>query len=259
MGKDLDRPIWRGQRPWFEIWFAVILDTRRRRALWIRQTMFVPRTGQGRATIWGAWFDADAPQPSRAAKRYHPLEQSAVGVGDALIRIDDSSMSRARGDWLGRRPRVGRELDRWARGPRRCPGVAARAHALATDRARCRGHRPRHHRGSGDRASRAARSRCTCGASAASPRCTGSTRRGSGMARSRSPRSRCATRSRSASRRLRLDGPDARGRPPRHRRASQLPGHLDGRRRTRASCTRARGPSPSGWSATRIATPTIAI
>ncbi len=94
MGKDLDRPIWRGQRPWFEIWFAVILDADRRRALWIRQTMFVPKTGKGRATIWGAWFDADAPTPGRAAKRYHPLEQSTAGDGDALIRINDSYLSR---------------------------------------------------------------------------------------------------------------------------------------------------------------------
>ena len=38
MGKDLDRPVWHGQRPWVEIWFAVVLDASRRRALWIRQT-----------------------------------------------------------------------------------------------------------------------------------------------------------------------------------------------------------------------------
>jgi 2-keto-4-pentenoate hydratase/2-oxohepta-3-ene-1,7-dioic acid hydratase in catechol pathway len=94
MAKDLDRPIWRGQRPWFEIWFAVILDAHRRRALWVRQTMFVPKTGEGRATIWGAWFDADASPPTRAAKRYHALDQSTVGDGDALIRIDDSYLSR---------------------------------------------------------------------------------------------------------------------------------------------------------------------
>ena len=54
MPRDLDRPFWRGQRPWFEIWFAVLLDDDRRRALWIRQTLFVPREDEGRATVWGA-------------------------------------------------------------------------------------------------------------------------------------------------------------------------------------------------------------
>lgn len=86
--------MWRGQRPWFEIWFAVVLDAGRRRALWIRQTLFVPRDGPGRTTVWGAWFDASAPQPARAAKRYAPLELAKIGDGDELIRIDDSWMSR---------------------------------------------------------------------------------------------------------------------------------------------------------------------
>jgi 2-keto-4-pentenoate hydratase/2-oxohepta-3-ene-1,7-dioic acid hydratase in catechol pathway len=100
MARDLDRPRWKGQRPWFEIWFAVVLDAGRRRALWVRQTMFVPRQGDGRATIWGAWFDADAATPARAAKRYVPLDQAKVGeAGEAasdepLIQIEDS--------WLGR-------------------------------------------------------------------------------------------------------------------------------------------------------------
>ena len=101
MPRDLDRPQWKGQRPWFEIWFAVVLDAGRRRALWVRQTMFVPRQGDGRATIWGAWFDADAETPARAAKRYVPLDQARVGrpsgeagTDEPLIQIEDS--------WLGR-------------------------------------------------------------------------------------------------------------------------------------------------------------
>jgi hypothetical protein len=44
----MDRAQWKGQRPFFEIWFAVILDATRRRALWIRETLFVPREGVGR-------------------------------------------------------------------------------------------------------------------------------------------------------------------------------------------------------------------
>ena len=95
MAREPDRPVWKGQRPWFEIWFAVLLDAGRRRALWIRQTFFVPRQGDGRATIWGAWFDADAERPARAAKRYTPLDNAKIGAGEELIRIDDSWMTRA--------------------------------------------------------------------------------------------------------------------------------------------------------------------
>ena len=95
MARDLDRPIWRGQRPWFEIWYAVLLDASRRRAVWVRETILVPREGDGRATIWGAWFDADAPsEPARAAKRYMPLAHAIIGEGDDLIRIDDASITR---------------------------------------------------------------------------------------------------------------------------------------------------------------------
>ena len=94
MGKDLDRPVWRGQRPWFEIWFAVVLDESKRRALWIRQTMFVPRSGAARATVWGAWFDADATPPSRAAKRFAPLDAAVVDEGESLIRTFESRLSR---------------------------------------------------------------------------------------------------------------------------------------------------------------------
>jgi 2-keto-4-pentenoate hydratase/2-oxohepta-3-ene-1,7-dioic acid hydratase in catechol pathway len=106
MPRDLERPQWKGQRPWFEIWFAVVLDTSRTRALWLRQTMFVPRQGEARATIWGAWFDAAATPPARAAKRYVPIERANVakveavlGGEEPLIQIDDS--------WLGRAGAVG--------------------------------------------------------------------------------------------------------------------------------------------------------
>jgi 2-keto-4-pentenoate hydratase/2-oxohepta-3-ene-1,7-dioic acid hydratase in catechol pathway len=94
MPRDLDRPVWRGQRPWFEIWFAVLLDASRRRALWIRETILVPRQGDGRATIWGAWFDADAAEPAHAEKRYIPLAQAIIGQGEELVRIDDAWMTR---------------------------------------------------------------------------------------------------------------------------------------------------------------------
>jgi len=73
MGRDPDRPVWRGQRPWFEIWFAVLLDESRRRALWVRQSLFVPKSGEARATVWGAWLDADATPIRHAGKRFMPL------------------------------------------------------------------------------------------------------------------------------------------------------------------------------------------
>src|SRR6188508_260862 len=94
MGRDPDLPAWKGQRPWLEMWFAVILDESRRRALWARQTFFVPRQGEARAKIWGAWFDADAPRPTRAAKRHAALEEVKLGENDEMIRIFDSFMSR---------------------------------------------------------------------------------------------------------------------------------------------------------------------
>ena len=90
-----DRMQWRGQRPWYEIWFACVLDQNKRRALWLRQTIFVPKTGDPRATIWGAWFDADAKPATRAAKRVLSIDAAKGGDGDDLIRTDDSFIARS--------------------------------------------------------------------------------------------------------------------------------------------------------------------
>jgi hypothetical protein len=126
MSKDLARPLWRGQRPWLEIYFAVLLDESRRRALWIRQSLFVPKDGEGKATIWGAWFDAAATPRSRAAKRFATLDHVHTGE-EELIRIDDSRMSRTGASgkveglawevrWSGGKP-FGRELPAWLPAP----------------------------------------------------------------------------------------------------------------------------------------------
>jgi len=123
MPKDLDRPQWRGQRPWFEIWYAVLLDEGRRRALWIRQTLFSPKEGAGRATTWGAWFDADATPATRAGKRYTSIEHAKLGDGEELIRIGDAYLGRSgavgsidglawQARWWGGKP-VGDDLPAW--------------------------------------------------------------------------------------------------------------------------------------------------
>ncbi len=143
MARDLDRPVWRGQQPWFEIWFAVILDESRRRALWVRQTLFVPKRGDARATIWGAWFDADATPPSRAAKRRTAIDQMNIAVPNALIQIDDSAFARtgAQGSveglrwnasWTGGTDPSGRDLPVWLPAPTHAHVIAHDAEATAT-------------------------------------------------------------------------------------------------------------------------------
>ncbi|MBX3155834.1 MAG: fumarylacetoacetate hydrolase family protein [Deltaproteobacteria bacterium] len=93
MSRDQDRSHYKGQRPWYEIWFAVALDESRKRALWIRQTLFVPRQGEGRTTVWGAWFDADRTPPTRAGKRYARIDEAVFGGGETLIRGKNAWMS----------------------------------------------------------------------------------------------------------------------------------------------------------------------
>ncbi|HEY4238871.1 MAG TPA: fumarylacetoacetate hydrolase family protein [Kofleriaceae bacterium] len=136
MARDLDRPQWAGQRPWFEIWFAVVVDAGQRRALWLRQSLFVPRTGeQPRLTTWGAWFDADATQRTRAAKRLAPVPAN-FGEGDELVKSDESMIARDRAvggvpgiawdvAWTGGREQAD-EVPSWLPAP-------THAHSLASD------------------------------------------------------------------------------------------------------------------------------
>lgn len=112
MARDLERPVWKGQRPWFEIWFAVVLDASRRRALWIRDTLFVSRQGDVRAQVWGAWFDADAPRPARAAKRRATLDEVTLGErGDTKGGADAAGAARAGDDPRGIHEPLIRVLD----------------------------------------------------------------------------------------------------------------------------------------------------
>lgn len=142
MPRDLDRPFWRGQRPWFENWAAVVLDENRRRSLWIRQTLLAPKDGEARATVWGAWFDADRKPATHAGKRFGPIERAKVGEGDELIRIDDSVMTKAgatgavddlawRATWSGGKP-VSDELPTWLPTPTHARDLVHDAEAEAT-------------------------------------------------------------------------------------------------------------------------------
>jgi 2-keto-4-pentenoate hydratase/2-oxohepta-3-ene-1,7-dioic acid hydratase in catechol pathway len=142
MLRDLDRPFWHGQRPWFEIWFAVLLDENRRRALWIRETLFVPKEGDGRATVWGAWFDLDGKPTARAGKRFVPIERAKVSDGDELIRIDDSVLGKHgavgaveglswKATWRGGKP-VSDELPAWLPTPTHARQVLNDAETEAT-------------------------------------------------------------------------------------------------------------------------------
>ncbi|HTL34876.1 MAG TPA: fumarylacetoacetate hydrolase family protein [Kofleriaceae bacterium] len=144
MSKDLDHQLWRGQRPWFEIWFAVLLDESRRRALWLRESLFIPKEGDGRATTWGAWFDADSRTKTRAGKRIETLDQAATGQGDQLIRIADSHIARNgaiggiedvnlrwHATWSGGKP-VRDELPTWLPAPTHAREIAHDATCEAT-------------------------------------------------------------------------------------------------------------------------------
>jgi 2-keto-4-pentenoate hydratase/2-oxohepta-3-ene-1,7-dioic acid hydratase in catechol pathway len=139
MSTDLALPRWKGERPFFEIYFAVLLDESRRRSLWIRETLFIPPDGEGRATTWGAWFDADSTPKSRAAKRFSPLDQVTTSEADPLIRIGDSYLSKtgAKGHvdglawdvkWSGGKP-FSKELPAWLPAPTHERGIVRDARA----------------------------------------------------------------------------------------------------------------------------------
>lgn len=83
-----NRPRWRGQPRFFEIWFLVVFDPGARRAWWLRYTTFAPASDQAgapRATVWAAAFETG--RPAVVLKRIHPISAYA-GDGDG-IRIGD--------------------------------------------------------------------------------------------------------------------------------------------------------------------------
>ncbi|MBV8762135.1 MAG: fumarylacetoacetate hydrolase family protein [Deltaproteobacteria bacterium] len=104
-------------RPRFEIWFAVVLDESRRRALWVRRELF-----DGRPITWGAWFDGDV---ARAAKRFADTTFSDHGATGA---VDGMSWDV---QWTGGTPTHG-ELPTWLPAPTHAKAIVHDAIATAT-------------------------------------------------------------------------------------------------------------------------------
>jgi hypothetical protein len=86
-----NRPRWRGQPGFFEIWFLVVFAPGSQRAWWLRYTIFTSLRGDARATLWAAAFDAHVPEPAIAVKsilpiaRYEARSPFAVRIGDAEL------------------------------------------------------------------------------------------------------------------------------------------------------------------------------
>ena len=92
---EANRPRWRGQAGFFEIWFLVVFDPAAARAWWLRYTTFSPaRGGPARATLWAAAFDARADPPAVAGKTIlpataaydaGPTDRTAIRIGTATF------------------------------------------------------------------------------------------------------------------------------------------------------------------------------
>jgi hypothetical protein len=91
-----NRPRWRGQPGFFEIWFLVVWEAGARRAWWFRYTTFAPAPGQPgptRATLWAASFDARAPEPAIAVKRLLGISDYHTGAADRFaIRLGSAEL-----------------------------------------------------------------------------------------------------------------------------------------------------------------------
>jgi len=91
-----NRPRWRGEAGFFEIWFLVVFEPGERRAWWLRYSTFAPapgRPGPRRATLWAAAFDAGAPEPAIGVKAILPIEEYGAGVPDRFaIRLGSAEL-----------------------------------------------------------------------------------------------------------------------------------------------------------------------
>lgn len=94
--EEANRPRWRGEPGFFEIWFLVVLAPGTGRGWWLRYTTFAPARGTAgapRATLWAAAFDAAAAEPAVAAKAILPASAFHRGPADAFrIRVGDATL-----------------------------------------------------------------------------------------------------------------------------------------------------------------------
>ena len=84
-------PRWTGAAGFFEIWFAVVFDRAQSRAWWLRWTTFASATGETRATIWAAAFEAG--RPSCAGKTFVAVDDvraaaAALAEGATSGRVE---------------------------------------------------------------------------------------------------------------------------------------------------------------------------
>jgi hypothetical protein len=108
-----NRPQWRGQPGFFEIWFLVVFDPRASRAWWLRYTTFAPIAGAPRATVWAAAFDAMADPPAVGLKAIVPASAYDAGAPDRFgVRIGDAELTNetARGTVGGAGRRIAWDL-----------------------------------------------------------------------------------------------------------------------------------------------------
>ncbi|MGH7894382.1 MAG: hypothetical protein ACREQL_06920, partial [Candidatus Binatia bacterium] len=74
-----NRPRWRGEAGFFEIWFVVVLDLVTARAWWFRYTTLAPRQGAPRGTLWAAAFEEG--RPPVFGKAFVSTEEIAAHAG----------------------------------------------------------------------------------------------------------------------------------------------------------------------------------
>jgi hypothetical protein len=96
-GVHPNRPRWRGEAGFFEIWFLVVFEVGAERAWWLRYTTFAPAPGQPgapRAVVWAAAFDAGAAVPAVVVKRILPAAAFDAGPADRFaIRVGDAELA----------------------------------------------------------------------------------------------------------------------------------------------------------------------
>lgn len=80
------RPRVHGRTGVFEIWFVVVFDPPAGRAWWLRHTLWAPRVGAPRITIWAAAFRAG--RPPVAVKALLPATGSALDAGGCRLAAD---------------------------------------------------------------------------------------------------------------------------------------------------------------------------